>query len=320
MEKITVDGMFAVKNNGDGVLGKMVIFSLPNVLIVRDKLIQICENLNLPVTVGARFSDRDAFRSATSDIYDRIEDQKNGNPRVRKIYCRDNGKSENVVSRELVCETLGQTTNGYKKLANFCFRKDTDSFDCTIEDHGSSLNIAGYCDKARRQFELYKTCIGRNQFENLIDSYLEKMEVLKMNVHGKVYFIPKKNIQMVDTFEDFIESINVNNIRNGEINVYSLFVADNTKHRGKIANEFYYNARQEIKNYMTRFETLIASNSSNPALLERWANKADLLQNKKREYELLLRSELGELDDDYQTLCFLSDELRLRANKLRQAN
>ena len=60
------------------------------------------------------------------------------------------------------------------------------------------------------------------------------------------------------------------------------------------------------------------SNSSNPMLLERWANKADLLQGKKSEYEALLQRELCDLDDDYQTLSFLSDELRLRANKLRQ--
>ena len=317
MSNITFDDMFAVRNDGSDVLGKLVYFSLSSVLIEREKFLQICADLNLPVTLGARYSVIDAFRSAASDVNDRVVDHKSGELRVRKIYCRENGKSENVVSRELVCETLGQTTNKYKKLVNICYRKDTDSFDYSIENQTTSLNVAHYCDEAQRLFELYKICIGRNQLENLIDSYMVKMDGLKMNIHGKVYFVPKKNIQMVDVFEDFIESVNANNKRSSKLNVNSLYVADNSKQRGKIANEFYHYARQEIKNYMSRFERLIEGNTSNPALLERWANKADLLQDKKQEYEVLLQNELDELDDDYKTLCFLSDELKLKANRLR---
>jgi len=320
MDKITVEEMFAVKNDGSGVLGKIVYFSLSNVLIEREELVQICKDLNLPVTMGARCSEIDAFRTATSDIRKRITEQIGGKLYVRKIYCRDNNKSVNEISRELVCETLEQKTNGYQKLANIYYTKDSGSFDYTIEDHSSGFNVVGYCEEARDLFELYKICVGRDQLENLIDVYLACMECLKMNVHGKVYFIPKKNMHMIDVFEVFIETIDANNKRgrSRQLNVNSLFVADNTKQRGKLANEFYHNARQEIENYIKRFETMIASNSSNPALLERWANKAASLQEKKSEYEALLHSELNELDDDYQELCFLTDELRLRVNKLRQ--
>jgi hypothetical protein len=145
------------------------------------------------------------------------------------------------------------------------------------------------------------------------------MECLKMNVHGKMYFVPKKNIQMVDAFEDFIEAIDANNKNSGKLNVNSLFVADNRKQRGKIANEFYHHARQEIQNCTERFERLIASNTSSPTLLERWVNKAGKLQEKKAEYEALLQRELYELDNDYQDLRLLMDELTLRANRIRQS-
>ncbi len=319
MEKIDFDDVFAVKNDGDDVLGKLIYFNLSNPLIERDKLIAICADLKLPVNVGQRFSTIDAFRTATSDVRDRIITPINGELCVRKIYFRDNDKAENIISRELICETLGQTTNGYKKLANIYYRKDTDTFDYTIEDPDPILKAAVYCDKAQERFELYKICVGRNQLENLIDGYVERMECLKMNTHGKLYFILKKNIHMVDVFEDFIETLNANNKNSGKLNVNSLFVADNTKQRGKIADEFCHYARQKIQNYTERIERYIASNGANLALLERWANKADSLQDKKREYEELLHRELNELDDDYQTLCLLSDELKLRASKLRQS-
>ena len=71
MEKIDVKGMFAVKSDDGAVLGKLLYFSLPSIHIVRDKLIQICKDSDMPVTVGPRFSDTDAFRTATSDIRDK---------------------------------------------------------------------------------------------------------------------------------------------------------------------------------------------------------------------------------------------------------
>jgi hypothetical protein len=317
MDKITIEDMCVVKTNESGIIGKMAIFGLSNALIEREKLAQICKDLNLPIKLSSRISPIDAFRSATSDIRDKKIVQKNGELYVHKIYCRDNEKSDNVISRELVCETLGQTTNGYIKLANICYRKDKESFNYTIENHGTGLNADVYCEEARDLFELYKVCVGRNQLENFIDRYLDRMDVLKIQVHGKVYFIPKKNIHMVDVFEVFIESINDNNKRDNQLKVNSLFVADNTKQRGKIAEAFYHYARQEIQTYMDRFEKMITSNSSSPTILERWANKAESLKVKKAEYEVLLQRELGELEDDFQTLCLLVRELKLRAKNLR---
>lgn len=317
MDSVNMESLFAVKNDSGDVLGKLLYFGLSNVLIERNKLIQICGDLNLPVTVGARISEVDSFRSATSDIYDRIADRKYGELRVRKVYCRDNDKSEKVVSRELVCETLDHSTNSYEKLANLYYYKDSKFFDYFIESYGSDLNISKYCEQAKEFFELYKYCVGRSQLENLTDSFLASMESLKVNVHGKLYFIPRKNMHMVDLFEDFIQSINDNNKRSGALTVNSLYVADDEKQRGKMTEEFYHSARQEINTYMERIEHLIKNDTSNPALLERWVSKVNTLEAKKRDYENLLRHELDELDDQYGTLRFLSGELSVRANKLR---
>jgi hypothetical protein len=312
-----MEKLFAVKNDGENVLGKLLYFGLSNLLIERDKLIEICSNMNLPVSVGTRQSEVDAFRSATSDVYERIVDREYGEIRIRKVYCRDNDKSDSVVSRELVCETLGQNSNTYWKLANLYYDKDSKIFHYLIEDYSSSLDVSAYCEKAKSLFELYKQCVGRNQLENLVDSFLYSMESLKVNVHGKLYFVPRKNMHMVDLFEDFIEAINSNNKRSGSLTVNSLFVADDEKQRGKMTQEFYHTARQEINTYIERLENLIAGNSNNPTLLERWVLKASTLEAKKRDYENLLRHELDELDDQYSTLRFMVNELTVRANNLR---
>ena len=317
MDNIIPEKMRTVKIDGEDVLGKLLYFGLANVLIERDKLVEICKDMNLPVTIGTRVSEVDSFKSATSDVRYRKIDSENGELRVRKVYCRDNDKSDNTVSRELVCETLGQNTNQYHKLANLYYNKYNRELDYIIEDFGSDLNIAGYCDKAIELFELYKHCVGRNQLESITENFMDSMEALKINVHGKIFFVPRKHIEMVDVFEDFITVINAHNQRAGQLTVNSFFVADDDKQREKMAAEFYHSARQEISSYIEKLETFISRDPKNLVLLDRWISKINSLDSKKLDYETLLKSELNELDDDYQTLRLLVQELNVKANKLR---
>ena len=51
--------------------------------------------------------------------------------------------------------------------------------------------------------------------------------------------------------------------------------------------------------------------------MERWVLKIETLEQKKRHYEEILRRELDGLDDEFASLKFLSQELSLRARKLR---
>jgi hypothetical protein len=314
-----MESLFAVKNDNHDVLGKLLYFGLGGVLIERDKLTEICEDMNLPVGVGTRLSEVDAFRSATGDIYDRIVDHDYGELRVRKIYCRDNEKSENIVSRELVCETLGQTTNQYLKLANLYYDRDSRYFYYSIEDYGSGLDVDGYCRQAEELFELYKRCVGRNQLENLVDNFLRSMDSLKVSVHGKVFFIPRKTMHHVALFEDFLEAVNLHNKRTGSLTVNSLFVADDAKQRSKMTAEFYNTVRQEIGLYMEKMETFIANGGTSPAIMDRWVNKVQALESKKKDYESLLQCELDELGDQFTTLKFLANELSVRADRVRLA-
>jgi hypothetical protein len=316
MDNIIPENLRAVKTDSDDILGKLLYYGLHNVLIERNKFIKICKDLNLPVNAVIRSSEVDSFRSATSDIRDRIVDDEYGGVRIRKVYCRDNDKSDNAVSRELICETLGQNTNNYHKLANLHYDKKIKLFNYTIEDYNSDLDIEEYCRKAIELFELYQTCIGKSQIENLTENLLESMESIKMSVHGKLYFVPRKKIDMVDTFEDFIMLMDAYNKRDGKLTANSFFVADDEKQRGKMAAEFYHSAKQDINFYIEKLETLISKESENPVLLERWVAKVNTLESKKHDYEILLQNELNALDDDYGHLQLLSDELKLRAKKL----
>ena len=82
-----------------------------------------------------------------------------------------------------------------------------------------------------------------------------------------------------------------------------------------MTEEFYSSVKKEIADYQERTDYLINNGCASPAVLERWVNKISTLE-KKRHYEEILRRELDGLDDEFETLKFLSQELSIRARGL----
>lgn len=314
---LKMENFIGIKEDSSNVLGKFLYFSLSNVLIERGKLSEICLDTGLPISPGNRIGAIDAFKSATGDIYDRIVKKENGELKISKVYCRDNQKCDNIYSRELVKETLGETTNRYRKLANLYYNRDSESIDYNIESFDSDLDVSFYCDKAVDLFEVYKACAGRNQIETVTEKFLNAMESLPISIHGQLFFIPRKHMHYLTIFEDFIDAISANNKRKGQLTVNSMYVVDDEKQRDKMAAEFYNDARKEIELYTEKVEYLISSGSQSPAVMDRWILKITKLEAKKQHYEEILKRDLSELDDSYSTLKFLANELSLRVNKLR---
>jgi hypothetical protein len=87
--------------------------------------------------------------------------------------------------------------------------------------------------------------------------------------------------------------------------------------REKMAAAFYRSVRRDIVAYAERANHLIQTGSQSAVVMECWAMRIQGLETKKREYEDVLRRELGELDDEFRSLGFLADELTIRARGRR---
>ena len=124
---------------------------------------------------------------------------------------------------------------------------------------------------------------------------------------------------LVDAFESFIDGLNeINQNSETTLTANSFYVIDDAKQRNKMTEEFYSAVKKEITEYQERADYLIKSGSSSPAVMERWVLKISTLEEKKRRYEDVLRRELDGLDDEFDTLKLLSQELSIRARGLRQ--
>lgn len=317
---ISMSNFMAVQNDGEGVLGKMLYYSLSSVLVDKKKLVEICEQIDFPCTGSHRVAVADAFRSATGDINGSKVVTVYGEPRKIKIYCRDNKSSGSEKSRELVKETLDDTTNQYKKLANMTFSKDYGfSYgDIAYDEHVDPME---YCALAENLFELYQRCAGRKQIETLVENYIDSLHAVKAISHGKLFFVPRDYMGRLDVFEDFIEALEENNLHRNKgrmpLDANTMFVVDDEKQRQKMASAFYRSVKKDIAEYTERAEHFIQTGSQSPAIMERWVMKIDALKVKKREYEEILHRELDEIDDDFQSLSFLAQELQIRSRGIR---
>ena len=300
------------------MLGKLLYFSLSSLLIDRQALADLCESMGIYYAGAKRLSVVDAFRSATSDVKDRIVSKASGSTKIYLVYCRDNQRvSYGNVSRELVKETLNADTNRYEKLANINLDRNSGYFGYDNLVFDAEVDAGKYCRKAEEMYELYQTCATRKQVETICMNFLRTMEATKLSINGHLYFIPRHRMERVDIFEDFVAALATLNKTENPLLANSIYVIDDAKQRDKMTEEFYAAVKKEIAEYQERADYLIKSGCASPAILDHWVLKIGALEEKKRHYENILRRELDGLDDEFAALKGYSQELTIRARGIR---
>lgn len=307
----------AASGEHSNMLGKFLYFSLANVLIDKKELEALCESLGMDCSCGKRLPVADAFKSATGDVRDRITVRRDGEQKFYQIYCRENKSTPNVLSRELVKETVNQRTNQYEKLANIHYDKADQRFGYDDLAYDEDVDAMKYCLQAERLFELYRTCANRKQIEIICLKFLRSLEATKVSVNGHLYFVPRHTMEHVAVFETFFEELSRLNRNNTPLLANSFYLIDEAKQRDKMTEEFYLAVKKEIAQYQERADYFIQSGCSSPSTMERWVVKIQALEEKKCRYEDILRRELTGLDDEFESLRLLSQELSLRARGLR---
>ena len=311
------DFLAAAEGDTEHVLGKFLYFSLANLLVDKEELSELCDSMGIPYAGGNRLSVSDAFRSATGDIRERVPVTEGGETNIYLAYCRDNKRTAEILSRELVKETMNRQTNQYEKLANISYDKADGVFRCDNMVMDDAVDVRECCRRAEELFELYQRCANRKQIETICTNFLRGIEATKLSITGHMYFVPRTYMDKVDIFEDFITLLSGLNKKETPLVVNSFYIIDDSKQRDKMTEEFYLAVKKEIATYQEKCDYLIKSGSQSPAVMDRWVLKVQALEQKKRHYESVLQRELDGLDDEFSVLKFLSQELQVRANNIR---
>ena len=299
------------------MLGKFLYFSLSNILVERERLSELCKGIGISYAGDKRVPVSDAFRSATGDIRQRIVTKESGETRIYQVYCRDNKQDSGLLSRELVKETVGRLSNTYEKLANIQYDKEDLRFGYDNLVYDPDVDAMTCCRRAEELFELYQRCANRKQLETICIGFMRSIEATKINGNGHLYFVPRLYMEKVDIFEDFIALVDKENKNDTSLTCNSFYIIDDEKQRSKMTEEFYSAVKKEIAEYQERAAYFIDTGSQSPAVMERWAIKIEALEEKKRHYEEVLWRELDGLDEEFDTLRFLGQELSARARNIR---
>lgn len=306
------------------ILGKYMYYSFPKLIVKAEKVKSICDQIGFPIEVCGTPSVTDAFRSATGDIYDKIDlTADGGEVKTCKIYCRDNMRvDKDVLSRELVEETLYQHTNSYRKLANISLDKESGIMRISDVDYTSDRDIRGYFDKAERFFEVYQNCLGNRSIETMAEKYVASLNAISISARGHHFFVPKANMHKIAMLEDFLELLAKENLftyadnRDAKyISMNSMYVVDDDEQRAKMSREFYQDMGREIEEYQNRISKLIQNGNSSQRILDRWELKIQSLENKKREYEKILKKDLSGIDENFTMLRDMCDQFKFAVKR-----
>lgn len=309
----TMENFIAVQEKSDGIIGKFLYYSTSNILIKRDKFIEIGLSFGLPKYKPVKESKSSAYRNATTAIKDRIQVKDGGGIRVYRVYCRDNKKEDAThIYRELIKETMNSRTNDYKKLANIIFDKETETIYCENEVYDADVDVQEYCRRAMELYDRLCTCYTTDHAESVIQDQLDRMQANKINIHGNLYFIPNPYLPLLNILEDYIDAIGKHNLNDGLVMSNSMFVVDDERQRQKMTEEFYANYKRDIEFYQQRIQHFIDNGCDSKAVINRWIQKIQGLQQKKKIYEDVLQRQLDALNSDYAMLQMQSEELRIR--------
>lgn len=94
-----------------------------------------------------------------------------------------------------------------------------------------------------------------------------------------------------------------------------MFVVDDERQRQKMTDEFYANYKKDIEFYQERIQHFIDSGCESQAVIQRWMQKIDSLETKKRTYEEILQRQLNDLNSEYAMLQMQGQELAVRNTK-----
>ena len=308
-----MSNFMAVHDNAEGIIGKFFYYSTSNLLVPKDKFIEIGQAFGLPKVKPAKESKDGAYRNATTAIKDRVTVKGVTGTQVYRIYCRDNKKEDaKYITRELVKETLNSRTNEYQKLANICFDKENENIFVENEVSDPDVDVHAYCQQAQEFYVRYCTCYTADQVDAVIDDILHRVQANKISIHGNLFFIPKQFLPLLNLLEDYIAAIGEHNLNVGTVMSNCTFVVDDERQRQKMTDEFYANYKKDIEFYQDRVQHFINSGCESPAIIKRWLEKINALQQKKATYEEILRRRLDDLEQDYRMLQMQGQELAVR--------
>lgn len=316
----------AVKNDGNSnIIGKLIYYTVGKALIKEKKVEEIIKECGMDEKViSSKFVNTHAFKTATKILEQKRKVMKNGKLEIYKIRILDNAKENDggLLCRELKKEVIKEKKNEMIYLGNFTYDKSLDKQNRQIVEQGQNIkefavdyrlsptaceqvdfDLRAECDQVVRMYDYVKECYNENRLVNLIEKYVtDELSASPINIHGKLFFVPKFKFDELDKLEQFMMMIEEENEIEGNINFASIPVMDDEKYVKEYSKEFYAMARDELEFLQQKLDGFIKKGKTEGKVFEGYMKKIEKFLKKKKNYEETFKRNLDEIDDDISIL------------------
>lgn len=325
----SLNNIVAVKEDSNtNIIGRLMYFMIGKAFIPSDMIKQIVTQCGIGEDLlASKFVNTHAFKSATKSLEKRRKcvDGK-GRLHLYRIRVLDNQKEADgkVLVREIKKETIKEKMNPMVNLGNFIYNKEADTLTVKlnpvtikneIEVIDNCMDLKEECQKILDLFELAKTCYNENRLVTFVENFImEQLDASPINVHGKLFFIPKYKEAELAKLEMFMQMIEQENlIREGTITFAAIPVMSEEKYIKEYSKEFYASLQEELDILMTRFDHFITKKgTASEKVISVWLEKYNKLMEKKKSYEELFKRKLDNLNEDIDLVDMQVKELKNR--------
>ncbi len=313
---------------GSNIIGKLVYYTIGKTMVAEDRIFEILEECGISTDiVNKKHTNTQAFKTATSKVQTGRIISRDGNSNVEDIFrirIFDNKKEDNGTKlyREIKKENILEKTNKFVYLGNFIYDKIEDKMEYSLVPQNIKdldYDIKASCDLAMTEFEMEKNGFNEDRMATLIDNYMaDQLEGTRVQIHGKLWFIPIFKNEELIKIENFIEIVSKENIRDGLVEIMSIPIMDEEKYVERYTREFHTMAKAEMEIYQKKLTELIKNPSTRSSTLDTWMKKVKQFIEKKKKYEELFKKDLEEMDDDLAVMNRQLRELEIRRQQKAQ--
>ena len=320
-----VKNLVATENPGDSALGCLVWYSVSEVKIPRDEMLELALNANLPEKyLPAPVRPVDAYRRATGEVQGTLRSEKG---LTETLLVREVCADKEFVVRHIVKETadkLNKELTYQEKCGVFTYHREVEML--TVADL-TDQDAAEAADRAKELFEIYRRYYTSEHVRRMIKSVLNDCKALSLRPSGAVYFIPKKYRDEIESLGNFVK-----NLPDGSVEFHKMPVVDMEEQRQMLEQKLRAHIEAEVARVRQALgadpETLAAKQNLKDAVAEfaqvlkkdvRKSNVDDavrrfrLLSEQVKEYEELLETNLSEVRS---TLDILREQARAMLDRV----
>lgn len=338
------NNLIAVKGQNVSYIGKLVYFTVGKTLIKEKTIKEILNNCCIDESyISGKYSELHAFKTATKLMENRHKMyNKNGEIEYYNIRILDNEKENDgeLYVREIKKEIIDERKNKMIYLGNFIFYYENAKRNLALkkqaEENGEPLgglklekevdfilnpatinevdfDLKKECEKIISMYEYAKDAFNENRIVDLVEKYIEEeLDASKVNIHGKLYFIPIYKNEELNKLEQFFEMIKSENRAEGYINFVAIPVMNEEKYIEEYTQEYYSMAQEEIELIQKRLQYFAQRDTINEKIVNKWIEKIQKFMDKKAKYEEIFKRKLDDINDDIMVINRLVKEIEIK--------